>query len=126
MKQAIEKTYPRPQEVTITIQEVTCYQLAFHEGNEVIGRAQLHTSNDHCLEVVDLFIEPEHRGNGHSRRILDELIVFARSRGAQELCAHAAPSNEPAFRAFTTMGFHRCEDEVHLEREIRETNSGEE
>jgi N-acetylglutamate synthase-like GNAT family acetyltransferase len=97
--------------------------LEFREADVVIGRAQLHSSNDHCLEVVDLFIEPGHRGNGHSRRILTELMAFAQSHGARELCAHAAPANTAAFRAFEQMGFHRCEDEVHLERGICQTNS---
>jgi N-acetylglutamate synthase-like GNAT family acetyltransferase len=122
MQQILEDS-PSHEGLTSTVEEVTCYQLVFRDSDVVIGRAQLHSSNDHCLEVVDLFIEREHRGNGHSRRILGELMAFARSRGDRELCAHASPANEAAFRAFTQMGFRRCEDEVHLERAICQTNS---
>jgi GNAT superfamily N-acetyltransferase len=64
---------------------------------------------------VDLFVEPEYRGNGHARRILSQIMDFARGLGAAEVSAHTSPDNAPAYRAFQQMGFTRCHDEVHLE-----------
>jgi RimJ/RimL family protein N-acetyltransferase len=98
-----------------TVEEVRCYSLTFREGDAIIGRAQLHSSASHILEVVDLFIEPEFRGNGHAKSILDSLMGFARELGATEISAHTSPDNAAAYRAFQQMGFVPHHDEVHLE-----------
>jgi N-acetylglutamate synthase-like GNAT family acetyltransferase len=101
-----------------TVEEVRCYSLTFREDGTVIGRAQLHASSSHCLEIVDLFVEPAFRGNGHARRIIAGLANFARGLGAAELCAHTSADNGAAFRAFADAGFSICHEEVHLERPI--------
>jgi GNAT superfamily N-acetyltransferase len=78
----------------------------------------LHASSSHCLEIVDLFVEPEFRGNGHARRIITQLAKFARQLGAAEICAHTSEDNVAAYRAFADNGFTVCHEEVHLERPI--------
>ena len=113
--QTIEpSTYPAPH-LEHSVEEVRCYSLTFREGTEIIGRAQLHSSASHILEVVDLYIEPQFRGNGHAKSILNSLMDFARELGATEISAHTSPDNAAAYRAFQQMGFIRHHDEVHLE-----------
>jgi N-acetylglutamate synthase-like GNAT family acetyltransferase len=101
-----------------TVEEVRCYSLTFSEDGQTVGRAQLHASSSHCLEIVDLFVEPSFRGNGHARRIISQLSDFARSLGAAELCAHTSPENTAAYRAFEDAGFTVCHEEVHMEKPV--------
>jgi N-acetylglutamate synthase-like GNAT family acetyltransferase len=101
-----------------TIEEIRCYQVTFkHKGAE-IGRAQLHASASHILEVVDLVVEPQYRGKGYAQRILRQLKEFAATLGAVEVSAHTSIENAPAYRAFEQAGFEPCHDEVHLEAAI--------
>ena len=101
-----------------TIEELRCYEISFTAAGQVIGRAQLHGSSDHWLEVVDLHVEPGHRGEGHSATILEALTKIAQGLGASKLSAHTSPDNRPAYSAFVRMGFKRHHDETHMEREI--------
>lgn len=92
-----------------------CLQLSFYDGNEKVGSAQLHASDTSCLEIVSLTVEPNRRGRGHGKQILEQLMAIARSMGATEMCAHASPDNTAAYRLFAGHGFHVCESEAHLE-----------
>jgi len=98
-----------------SIEEIRCYQVEFKHDGSVVGRAQLHSSASHILEVVDLFVEPEFRGNGYARQILAQLMEFARRQGASVISAHTSPDNAAAYQAFTQLGFIHHHDEVHLE-----------
>lgn len=101
-----------------SVEEIRCYQVSFKENGHVVGRAQLHSSASHILEVVDLFVEPEFRGQGHARLILGQLMEFARQQGASDISAHTSLENAAAYQAFKQMGFAHHHDEVHLETPI--------
>ncbi len=101
-----------------TVEEIQCYQISFKHEGKVVGRAQLHASASHILEVVDLFVEPEYRGRGYARHILAQLMDFARQQGASDISAHTSPENVAAYQAFKQMGFVHHHDEVHLETPI--------
>ncbi len=116
VSQIVEK--PLPGDLEFTVEEIRCYQVSFKHDGEEIGRAQLHASSSHVLEVVDLFVEPEYRGNGHAGRILSQIMKFAHDLGAREVSAHTSPDNAAAYRAFQQAGFVGCHDEVHLEAPI--------
>jgi ribosomal protein S18 acetylase RimI-like enzyme len=92
-----------------------CLQLSFYDGDEKVGSAQLHASHASCLEIISLAVEPERRGQGHGKQILEQLKAIARSMGATEMCAHTSPDNVAAYRLFAGHGFHVCESEAHLE-----------
>jgi GNAT superfamily N-acetyltransferase len=68
-----------------TIEEIRCYQVSFKHNGAEIGRAQLHASASHILEVVDLFVKPEYRGRGYSHRILSQLTGLAHELGASQV-----------------------------------------
>ena len=92
-----------------------CVQLSLILDGERVAYAQLHTLSETTIEVVDLFVKPECRGNGYGRAVLQEALEFARSSGYRHVCAHASADNEPAYRLFRDLGFHGDETEVHLE-----------
>ena len=101
-----------------TVEEIRCYQGSFKHEATVIGWAQLDCSNSHILEVVDLFVEPEYRGNGHARSIITGLVEFARKLGARQISAQAPPDNTVANRVSKQMSFIVCHNEMHLERPV--------
>jgi len=101
-----------------SVEEIRCYQVSFKENGHVVGRAQLHSSASHILEVVDLFVEPVFRGRGYARSILAQLVEFARQQGASDISAHTSIENAAAYQAFKRMGFAHHHDEVHLETPI--------
>jgi N-acetylglutamate synthase-like GNAT family acetyltransferase len=101
-----------------TIEEIRCYQVSFKHNGAEIGRAQLHASASHILEVVDLFVKPEYRGRGYSHRILSQLTGLAHELGASQVSAHTSADNLPAYRAFQQIGFVPHHNEVHLETPI--------
>ena len=101
-----------------SVEEIRCYQVSFKHDGAAVGRAQLHSSGSHILEVVDLFVEPEFRGQGYSHDILAQLMEFARRQGASVISAHTSPDNAAAYQAFKRMGFAHHHDEVHLETPI--------
>lgn len=113
-----EASQPLAGEFSVTREQLVCEQLTLHMDGRAVAYAQLHRSADTTLEVVDLLVEPEYRGKGLGRRLLQHVIEFARSSGCARICAHASPDNGPAYRLFGTMGFHACETEVHLELAI--------
>jgi GNAT superfamily N-acetyltransferase len=99
-------------------EELRCLQLTLHKDGQRVGYAQLHASSPKTVEVVDLFVEPPFRTNGYGRVILERAIEYARSAGFADICAHASPNNGSAYRLFESLGFHVCEAEAHLERDL--------
>lgn len=97
-------------------EELRCLQLTLHKDGRRVGYLQLHACSDTTAEIVDLFIEEPFRSNGYGRTLLEGGIALARSVGFGEICAHTSPENVTAFRLFQRLGFHACDDEVHLER----------
>jgi len=55
----------------------------------------------------DIIVEPEHRGRGVGRLLLDAALVFFRSRGVPRVVLSTAERNEAARRLFASTGFRR-------------------
>ena len=64
----------------------------------------------------DIIVEPEHRGRGVGRLLLEATLAHLRSRGAPRVVLSTAEQNEPAQRLFTGMGFRRTM--VEMTREL--------
>jgi ribosomal protein S18 acetylase RimI-like enzyme len=60
--------------------------------------------------LFDLVTDPEARGNGHGRRLIGELLGWARARGAAQAYLQVLESNEGARRLYTMLGFRRAYD----------------
>jgi ribosomal protein S18 acetylase RimI-like enzyme len=63
----------------------------------------------------DIIVDPEHRGRGVGRLLLDATLEFFRSRGVPRVVLSTAERNEAAQRLFARIGFRRTMIEMTLE-----------
>ena len=63
----------------------------------------------------DVIVDPEHRGQGVGRLLLDATLAFFRSRGVPRVVLSTAERNEAAQRLFASMGFRRTMIEMTRE-----------
>jgi len=52
-----------------------------------------------------MYVSPEHRGKGVNRLVIDELIVWSKSKGMREVCLTVYEENSSAIRAYEKIGF---------------------
>ncbi len=64
----------------------------------------------------DIIVDPEHRGRGVGRLLLDAALEFFRSRGVPRVVLSTAERNEAAQRLFASVGFRRTM--VEMTREL--------
>lgn len=89
--------------------EVTVY-LVVHE-DDPIGYVTLregrHPSRRYsrCLRIVDLFVDEDHRGDGHGTRVVERVADLARERGCDHLTVACEWENEDARRFYRDAGF---------------------
>jgi ribosomal protein S18 acetylase RimI-like enzyme len=70
----------------------------------------------------DIVVDPEHRGRGVGRLLLDTVLRWLRSRGAPRVVLSTAARNEPAQRLFASAGFRQTM--VEMTRELSESDNG--
>jgi ribosomal protein S18 acetylase RimI-like enzyme len=63
----------------------------------------------------DLIVDPEHRGRGVGKLLLDAALEFFKSRGVPRVVLSTAEHNEGAQRLFARMGFRRTMIEMTRE-----------
>ncbi len=63
----------------------------------------------------DIIVDPEHRGQGVGRLLLNATLEFFRSRAVPRVVLLTAERNEAAQRLFASMGFRRTMIEMTLE-----------
>ncbi len=63
----------------------------------------------------DIIVDPEHRGRGVGRLLLDAALEFFRSRGVPRVVLSTAERNEAAQRLFARMGFRQTMIEMTLD-----------
>lgn len=59
------------------------------------------------LEVLSMWVDPEHRRHGVGSKLLDEAVVYGRSTGASALCLWVADGNASAVSFYESAGFER-------------------
>ncbi|MBI5582692.1 MAG: ribosomal protein S18-alanine N-acetyltransferase [Deltaproteobacteria bacterium] len=57
------------------------------------------------LQLINIAVHPEQRGTGLGRRLMEFLLQEARRRQAEKIFLEVRPSNLPALRLYTRMGF---------------------
>ncbi|HEY4734394.1 MAG: GNAT family N-acetyltransferase [Gemmatimonadaceae bacterium] len=67
--------------------------------------------------LYDIVVDPEHRGRGIGRMLLDATIDALQSEGARQVVLSTAQQNEPAQRLFASAGFRRTMIEMTRELE---------
>lgn len=65
--------------------------------------------------LQDILVDPEHRGRGVGRLLMDAALGFFRARGVPRLVLSTAARNEAAQRFFASMGFRRTMIEMTRE-----------
>jgi ribosomal protein S18 acetylase RimI-like enzyme len=63
----------------------------------------------------DIIVDPEHRGRGVGRLLIDATLAFFRSRSVPRVVLSTAEQNEAAQRLFARMGFRRTMIEMTRE-----------
>ncbi|HEX6038489.1 GNAT family N-acetyltransferase [Longimicrobium sp.] len=65
--------------------------------------------------LYDVVVDPDHRGQGVGRMLLDATIAALEARGAPRVVLSTAERNEPAQRLFARAGFRRTMIEMTRE-----------
>lgn len=68
-------------------------------------RSRHYVSPDYHAFIGFLYVEPEYRGQGVNRKILDYLFAWARANKLPEVHLTVYPDNDAALRAYGKMGF---------------------
>jgi ribosomal protein S18 acetylase RimI-like enzyme len=71
--------------------------------------------------VYDIIVDPEYRGRGIGRLLLDTTLEFLKSRGAPRVLLSTAEQNERAQRLFASVGFRRTM--IEMTRELDDLTS---
>jgi len=90
------------------------------DGGEIVGSALLFPPSDDAYkgfgvrvtapEVRLVAVDPESRGRGVARALMDECLLRARASGAREIGLHTSRSMKAAIRMYERMGFERAPD----------------
>lgn len=67
----------------------------------------------------DIVIDPEYRGRGAGRMLLDAALDFMKAHGAPQAVLYTAVGNEAAHRMFARAGFRRTMIEMTRELDGR-------
>lgn len=80
--------------------------------NEIIGSgyARMEKSKpfqkfDYYAYIGFIYVKPTHRGKGVSQKILDALVLWAKSKKLEEIRLDVYHANLPAIRAYEKAGF---------------------
>jgi ribosomal protein S18 acetylase RimI-like enzyme len=87
-------------------------------GYVQIGRPTSVPANAHVLMVRGLAVDPDRRGAGIGRALVDAAVAEARARGARRLTLHVLAPNAPARAVYVAAGFvveGVLRDEFHLD-----------
>lgn len=91
----------------------TVYRLAVDEKTgRVAGYVGCWVIDDEA-QITNVAVHPDYRGQGISRRILENLIDVIRERGAERITLEVRPSNTAALNLYTSMGFVDCGRRPH-------------
>ena len=74
------------------------------EDGEIAGYGCISVSYENC-DLENVLVAEEYRRSGVGRRILNELIQEAKSRGAENMFLEVRLSNSPAMRLYLSAGF---------------------
>ncbi len=62
-----------------------------------------------------MFVEPEYRGLGVNRLIIEALVDWSHQRGLREIRLQVYSDNQPAIRAYEKVGFKKILTEMRLD-----------
>jgi len=94
--------------------------VAEHDG-DIVGsgyakkkRSRTYLQSEYHAYLGFMFVDPDHRGQGINKMIVDRLLDWARENDLPEVRLTAYPSNDPAIRAYEKSGFTHYITEMRL------------
>ena len=80
--------------------------LAMDQGTPCgIAGCLLYEGDPTLAQLISMWIAPTHRQIGVGRLLVEQVILWARSRGALRLQLHVTGRNEPAIKFYKRLGF---------------------
>jgi GNAT superfamily N-acetyltransferase len=76
----------------------------------IVGSVFIVRHNDHAAKLRMLYVEPEARGHGVGRKLVEEALTFARSAGYSDVLLWTNPILAAAGRIYETVGFKKIEE----------------
>ena len=89
------------------------------DGDDAVGVGCLKRIRDDTAEIKRMYVEPEQRGNGVGRSLLDALLVAGRHEGYSRVLLDSVGFMHDAHRLYRSAGF--VDAPPHPESEIPET-----
>lgn len=79
--------------------------LVVRDDGRAVGCGALRILDGATAEVKRMYVEPESRGRGLGRAVLDRLEAFAQARGIKRLVLETGVHQTAAIRLYTAAGF---------------------
>lgn len=74
-------------------------------GDAPVGIAGTFRRDDGVWQVISMWVDPQARGRGAGRALLDAVVRFARAHGADEIVLGVTDGNEEARALYERYGF---------------------
>jgi|SRR5579859_631290 len=98
-----EQHQPTLQQILLRVAPRTCFASLTVDGQVVtVGLGVLQSG---WLGLYDIVTHPEHRGQGHARQLISDLLAWAMSQGANSAYLQVMKNNAPALRLYEGLGF---------------------
>lgn len=104
------------------LKEPTVVVLVAERGGEVVGYTYAGVEGNDYMSLrgpagvlYDIIVDPDHRGNGVGRMLLEATLDILKARGAPRAVLSTADRNELAQRIFARAGFRRTMIEMTRE-----------
>lgn len=79
-----------------------------------IRKGRHYLKNEYHAYLGFMYIDPEYRGQGLNKKIVDELILWAKTKELDVVCLTVFAENKSAIRAYEKAGFHQNLIEMRL------------
>ncbi len=82
----------------------TCVCMVYTMNDELLGYAVLLPALDE-VQLLDISISAEHQRKGLGRKLLNELLIWARNKALHRMLLEVRPSNMAALALYRSAGF---------------------
>jgi len=98
-----ERHQPTMQQILMRVAPRTCFAALSVDGEVVtVGLGVLQSG---WLGLYDIVTQEAHRGRGHARPLINDLLAWAVPQGATNAYLQVMKNNDPALRLYQQMGF---------------------
>lgn len=80
--------------------------VVLERGSRVAGYAILSVAAGEA-HILNLCVDPNYRAHGYGERLLDQILLQARSADVREIFLEVRPSNQTALALYLKKGFHQ-------------------